>query len=460
MSIISKELKKPFESSVRTKKNVTEKLSSGKKNLREKASRVAGGSSEVMVKITGFGKGTGHVAAHIKYIARHGKVELETNTGQQINGGKELNAFFTEWNASLSKERKNQRDTMHSIFSMPPGTPPETVKIAVKRLAANTFSNHEYVYALHTDTLHPHVHLTVKLKGFDGKKLNPRKADLQEWRESFAENMRAQGIDAEATPRLVRGVVKKAEKAVVRHIEQGDKTHKPRVSKAKAKAIKEAAEELIQESKGLAVTPGAWVEKIKIAQNKIRETWKTVGESIAKIDDDVKPNTIELKNGKELNNERPDYSESRRGGERIRIARRVAQHLYKSDVDEAQGKRQANTIASLRNLPNIDVVFNRGQSEMLLRKNAQRSLGDQFGVGAGDEVRRSRNGDTSDLKRELNNKELSAKIEKFVVDMPPIRTVRDEIKAKLTKQFNKEKTQDVEAVDKSLEKTKDKDIER
>jgi hypothetical protein len=46
--------------------------------------------------------------------------------------------------------------------------------------------------------------------------------------------MRDQGVDAGATPRASRGIVKKPESQGMRHIERGDKTHKPRESKVKA----------------------------------------------------------------------------------------------------------------------------------------------------------------------------------------------------------------------------------
>ncbi|UVW30736.1 relaxase/mobilization nuclease domain-containing protein (plasmid) [Massilia sp. H6] len=112
-----------------------------------------------------------------------------------------------------SPPRKNRRDTMHFVLSMPEGTPETAVLTAARRFAKSVFSaNHEYVFALHTDEPHPHVHLSVRISGFDGRRLTPRKADLQDWRDSFAREMRDQGIEAEATPRSARGVVRKAEK--------------------------------------------------------------------------------------------------------------------------------------------------------------------------------------------------------------------------------------------------------
>lgn len=45
----------------------------------------------------------------------------------------------------------------------------------------------------------PHVHLSVRAESSSGRCLNPRKADLQRWRETFAEKLRGWGIAAEAT---------------------------------------------------------------------------------------------------------------------------------------------------------------------------------------------------------------------------------------------------------------------
>ena len=44
------------------------------------------------------------------------------------------------------------------------------------------------VFALHTDTDNPHVHVCIKMASIKkrSKRLNPRKNDLQRWREGFA----------------------------------------------------------------------------------------------------------------------------------------------------------------------------------------------------------------------------------------------------------------------------------
>ncbi len=58
---------------------------------------------------------------------------------------------------------------------------------------------------LHDHQANPHVHLSVKAESKHGQRLNPRKADLHRWRETFAERLREWGIDAEATRQATRG---------------------------------------------------------------------------------------------------------------------------------------------------------------------------------------------------------------------------------------------------------------
>ena len=108
---------------------------------------------------------------------------------------------------------------------------------------------------------------------FDGKRLNPRKADLRKWREEFALAMRDQGVDAEATPRPSRGIVKKPESQVIRHIERGDKTHQPRPSRVKALKELEVIKEIKAEIDGKPPVDRVWDAKIKKQQTLIRGAW-------------------------------------------------------------------------------------------------------------------------------------------------------------------------------------------
>ena len=66
---------------------------------------------------------------------------------------------------------------------------------------------------LHTHQANPHVHLSVRAAGCDGKRLNPRKEDLHRWRETFAEKLRHRGIEAEASSQATRGVSRRSLRA-------------------------------------------------------------------------------------------------------------------------------------------------------------------------------------------------------------------------------------------------------
>jgi hypothetical protein len=94
---------------------------------------------------------------------------------------------------------------------MPPGTPPERLLAAATIFAREEFAlQHRYALALHTDEPHPHVHLAVKALSEEGKRLNIRKSHLRMWRSEFARHLREQGVRANATDRMTRGVLGRA----------------------------------------------------------------------------------------------------------------------------------------------------------------------------------------------------------------------------------------------------------
>ena len=206
MGLIEDEFSKPLLSGInKGKRNKTKNVRIG--FHRENAIRVARGSPEVLVKISGFTKGADHLKAHMTYITRNGKVDLEDQNGATYEGLEAVNTLWGEWDQTISQSnspRANRRDAVKMVLSMPPGTDPAALKNAVRSFAQSEFENHDYVFAMHTDEAHPHAHLTVQMRGFNGDRLNPRKADLQQWRERFAHSLLNEGIDCVATPRSAR----------------------------------------------------------------------------------------------------------------------------------------------------------------------------------------------------------------------------------------------------------------
>lgn len=176
---------------------------------------------EVMVKITEASRNAAQVKNHMTYITREGTVPLEDEFGDQYLGKPAIADVVKSWahaGVGMPMTGDKRREAFHVMFGMPPGTVREPVTDAVRAFCADEFSGHQYVFAKHDDTEHPHVHVVVKVASNDGVRLNPRKADLYRWRVGFAEQLNARGIEANATPRALRGKVQKAEVMAVRQI--------------------------------------------------------------------------------------------------------------------------------------------------------------------------------------------------------------------------------------------------
>lgn len=211
--------------------------------IRGKLTSIAKRSPEVMVKITGAGRGMKQIKAHMDYISRNGKIDLEDQDDRLAAGRVEVEELRDEWamGANPLPEEGVRREAFNIILSMPDGTNPLLVQRAARDFAAREFDGHQYAMALHTfDTdpdpepaPNPHVHLVVKATAMDGTRLNPRKADLQRWREGFAQALREHGVEAAATTRAQRLKRNKSQEAtrfgtVTAQIAKGGKGRVPK----------------------------------------------------------------------------------------------------------------------------------------------------------------------------------------------------------------------------------------
>lgn len=164
---------------------------------------------QVMVKVTGGGRGMKAIAAHFRYIGKAGRLELEDQDGMKLKGRDAVAEIAGEWRVSGSRieDVGHRREAFNLMLSMPRGkAEPQMVLRAARDFARKEFTGHKYVMVLHDHQANPHVHLSVRAESMDGRRLNPRKADLHRWRESFAERLRGWGVEAEATRQGTRGV--------------------------------------------------------------------------------------------------------------------------------------------------------------------------------------------------------------------------------------------------------------
>ena len=198
--------------------------------VRQKLQAMVRRSPQVVVKLVRAPKGMKGISNNLTYISRDGQLEIEDQDGQVIHGKEAVADLKAEWRdgGMPIAADSTMRDAFHLVLSMPTRTDPLAVQRAARDFAKQEFSGFQYAMVLHTfetdpdphPSPHPHVHLTVKAAGLDGMRLNPRKADLQRWREGFAEALREHGIEATTTSRIHRTT---HERWTVRHLPEPSK---------------------------------------------------------------------------------------------------------------------------------------------------------------------------------------------------------------------------------------------
>ncbi len=165
---------------------------------------------QVMVKVTGGGRGMRAIAAHFRYISKNGRLEVEDDRGEKVHGPNTVCDLAEEWKHSGGQIPDEagvyaRREAFNVMLSMPRGTDPLAVQRAARVFARAEFADHKYVMVLHDHQANPHVHISVRAESRHGRRLNPRKSDLHRWRATFADRLRELGIDAEASGRPTRG---------------------------------------------------------------------------------------------------------------------------------------------------------------------------------------------------------------------------------------------------------------
>jgi len=117
---------------------------------------------EVMVKVLSRGgQDLRAVGRHIAYLSRGGEVDTETDDGQRLSGKGVEKKLLEDWDLDVEEHRgtaevgsgwrRPHPKLSHKLmFSMPAGTPPDSVFTAVKNFAREEFGlNHRYAMVLH-----------------------------------------------------------------------------------------------------------------------------------------------------------------------------------------------------------------------------------------------------------------------------------------------------------------------
>ncbi|OJU13005.1 MAG: hypothetical protein BGN86_07395 [Caulobacterales bacterium 68-7] len=262
----------------RSPTSILGRLGTGPAETRSRLQRLVRRAPEVMVKVTGRTHDAGHLKAHLDYISRNASLDLEDQDGCVVGSRRAVAELAEDWSLEAEMVSRRGRPFSHSIvLSMPEGADPLTLRDAARAVAADLFEGrHDYVFVLHTDTPRPHVHLTVSSQGRDGQRLNPKKADLEHWRQVFAQALRERGVEAEATPRRARGLSRRGSRIAVRKI--ADRKSVPTVRRA---AFRKAAKAAFQGDDLLR----PWEQAIGRAQAKIRATYLAQAQLLARSGD-------------------------------------------------------------------------------------------------------------------------------------------------------------------------------
>ena len=194
---------------------------------------------EVVINVKGSRRSqdTDHAAVegglrYMMYISRNGQLPTFDEHGERSQGREEVRDKHASWDLDMQRMKGMKNEPLHPafhiIFSMPARTDPEKVLEAVQAVAQACFQGHQYLMALHTHETdpakdapeHPHVHLILRAEDENGSRIHIRKTDLRAWREQFAAELRARGIDANATSRAERGRSRKTVSNAEWHIQK------------------------------------------------------------------------------------------------------------------------------------------------------------------------------------------------------------------------------------------------
>src|SRR5665213_639608 len=132
---------------------------------------------QVMVKVTGGGRGMKAIAAHFRYISKNGRLDIEDERGEKMRGKDTLHELAEDWRlgGTLIDDIGDRREAFNIMLSMPRGIDPLMVQQAAREFAQAELADHKYVMVLHDHQANPHVHISVRAESKHGKRLNPRK---------------------------------------------------------------------------------------------------------------------------------------------------------------------------------------------------------------------------------------------------------------------------------------------
>jgi hypothetical protein len=164
------------------------------------ASLADAGSELVGFRFAATGHALEGVQTQLQALAGKGRHGLTTGEGREVAPNPEAVRALAKEMARDLHSRKS-RDVLHIVFSARAGTDRARFDAAVATMMGREFAGHRYLVGRHDDKGHVHVHAILLARNADGKKIDPKIADLARWREAMAQAAREHGIAMVATRR-------------------------------------------------------------------------------------------------------------------------------------------------------------------------------------------------------------------------------------------------------------------
>jgi hypothetical protein len=337
--------------------------------VRAQADRTARKVPEVMVKVTnkkGAGRGMAAIREHLDYISRNAKLEIEDQNREIYDDRQALRQLKESWQLSgrrlIPETAQEGRglDAVNLMFSMQPGTPPEVVKDSVRDLLQEEFAGREYLFVLHTDKAHPHVHVCLKTEAtHDLPRLRHGRKELQRWREAFAENLRQRGVEANATPRPTRGQPMFPVPLHQYHRDRKNPRRRPPTPPVPAQCFRPQRE--AWRAMAQALNQSNHAGDVGLARRIVAFWRNTPVGAVPTVSQSPSPSSTEPQLG---NHERLERA-------RITAARLFHPPLFESDPGHPAARREIEPLSRLRHVSSSDLVQDRKDPELLLQPNAR-----------------------------------------------------------------------------------------
>lgn len=125
----------------------------------------------------------------------YGNEKIIDKDGLEMQSNTDRKHLSNQFNDVLESDK---RETLNIVFSYHEAKREHLLE-AITNTIDNKYPDNYYAMAVHEDTKNPHCHVILKLENSKGKRINPNKKDLQEFRDNFSKELNKFGYQSKST---------------------------------------------------------------------------------------------------------------------------------------------------------------------------------------------------------------------------------------------------------------------